>query len=75
MTKYCPNCGHVGKATYNGSLLITLILLCFYILPGLVYEIWRCSKGRVKCPSCGQSAMIPADSPMAKLHIKASNGD
>lgn len=64
--QYCPNCGNVGKGTVRGSLAITLLLLCFFILPGIIYELWRESGGRRKCKVCGANGMIPADSPNAQ---------
>lgn len=52
MTVECIACGHVGKTTTKGSFLITFILLWFAILPGVIYEIWRRSGGKV-CSACG----------------------
>lgn len=51
-TVECLVCGHIGKTKTKGSLLITVVLLFFGILPGLFYEIWRRSGGKV-CSACG----------------------
>lgn len=64
--QYCANCGNIGKGTVRGSLAITLLLLCFFIVPGIIYELWREGGGRKKCKSCGAFGMIPVDSPNAK---------
>lgn len=34
-----PNCGYKGpaKKTRRGSVVVMLILLCFWILPGIIY--------------------------------------
>lgn len=50
----CIACGHVGPKTTKGSFIITLILLIFGIFPGVVYEIWRRSGGKV-CSACKSS--------------------
>jgi hypothetical protein len=67
--KFCMHCGTTSKGEYAGSLWITLILLCFWIVPGLIYETWRVGKGRNICPNCKRHDMVPANSPRA---IKAA---
>lgn len=64
--QYCTSCGFVGKGKYRGSLLTTLFLLLFFLVPGLVYEWWRTRKGPCVCPSCKAETLIPANSPNAK---------
>ncbi|WP_171488556.1 hypothetical protein [Acinetobacter defluvii] len=39
-------------STYRGSIFITLLLLCFAIIPGVIYELWRRHLGKV-CRHCG----------------------
>jgi len=55
MIVYCPNCKHEGKAKSEtpGYILIELILWCFFLLPGLVYSIWRVSSRHYVCSMCG----------------------
>jgi hypothetical protein len=53
-TVECIACGHVGATKVKGSFFITLILLWFAIVPGVIYEIWRRSGGKV-CSACGSS--------------------
>jgi predicted RNA-binding Zn-ribbon protein involved in translation (DUF1610 family) len=50
----CP-CGFSGKAKIKarGSILITLILLCVYVVPGLIYAL-VCSGYKAVCPNCGR---------------------
>ena len=49
-----PNCGFVGvpKKQGKGSTAVLIILLLFWILPGLIYLVvyYGCN---VKCPRCG----------------------
>lgn len=72
----CVNCHYQGKPKkiVKGSILTEIILWCFFIVPGLIYSLWRStSAARVKvCPSCGSENMIPLDSPRAK-QILAGN--
>lgn len=61
-TVECIACGHVGSTKTKGSFIITIVLLCFGFIPGLIYEIWRRSGGKV-CSACGSQSVklyIPA---------------
>ncbi len=51
-TVECIACGHVGEPKTKGSFVITIILLLFGFIPGLLYEVWRRSGGKV-CSACG----------------------
>lgn len=51
-TVECLVCGHVGATKTKGSFAITIILLFIGLLPGIIYEIWRRSGGKV-CGACG----------------------
>lgn len=61
----CPACGTTGqpKQVTRGHLLIEIILWLFFIIPGLIYSIWRLSTRYGACPACGAAGMIPVDSP------------
>ena len=65
---YCKKCGNLGptKRTMKGSFAVELVLWLFFLLPGLVYSIWRLTtKGR-GCSVCGSDDVIPANAPLAK---------
>lgn len=64
----CATCCHEGKAVRKtrGNILIELILWCCFIVPGLIYSIWRQSTKYDACRKCGSSSVLPTDSPMAK---------
>jgi len=68
---YCPNCGCSAKpATITrGSFGIELLLWLFFLIPGLMYSIWRLSSRYKGCPMCKQPGMIPLDSPRAKAML------
>lgn len=61
-TVVCIACGHVGQPKTKGSFAITIILLFIGLLPGIIYEIWRRSGGKV-CSACGSHGVrlyVPA---------------
>lgn len=67
----CKSCGFVGeaKSAVRGSLGIEIVLWLCFIIPGLIYSIWRGSSRYDACPQCGGKEMIPADSPIGKKII------
>ena len=58
----CPNvnCGYKGEAkkTARGSTAVGLLLCCFFLLPGILYFMFK-SGYRYSCPKCGMQ--ISAD--------------
>jgi len=52
----CPNqnCNFkgVGKAVGGKSLIVLLLLLCFFLVPGIIYLFWPIQQ-QVICPQCG----------------------
>jgi flagellar basal body-associated protein FliL len=61
----CLSCGFIGypESKKMGTVLITIVLLCFFILPGLIYMLWRGSSRHNVCPSCGATNLVPITSP------------
>lgn len=59
----CANCGIMNevplKNRMKGSFPIELVLWLFFIIPGIIYTIWRyTSKETVAiCPNCGKSVV------------------
>ena len=70
---YCPNCGHRGgpKRRVKGSFFIELILWLCFLVPGMIYSVWRLTTKEFVCPQCGSPNMIPADAPKAQEAAKA----
>ena len=67
----CTQCGHVGwptKVTKGHFLIEVLLWLCF-LIPGIIYSVWRLTSRHDACPMCGNPHMIPKNSPMAKKFI------
>ena len=66
---YCTACGSVfktPKTVTRGSIIIEIILWLCFLVPGLIYSIWRMTTRYKACPNCKSLTVIPADSPIAK---------
>lgn len=66
--RYCTSCGHEGRGRTRtrGSLLIEIVLWLCFLIPGLIYSIWRQSSKHKVCASCGASSLVPVGSPVAR---------
>lgn len=64
----CSACGHIGssKTAIKGNGLIEIVLWLFFIIPGLIYSIWRSSSRYKVCKKCGSTNLIPLDSPIGQ---------
>lgn len=62
----CKTCGFHGESENDtkGSFGIEVILWLCFIIPGLIYSLWRLSTRRPVCPKCSSSEIIPIDSPL-----------
>ena len=63
--KVCRNCGAIGdpvKKT-NGSFMIEIVLWVCFIVPGLIYTLWRLTSKIDVCRSCGGDQLIPVETP------------
>lgn len=70
--KLCTQCLNQvkPKGVVRGSIIIELGLWLFFLLPGLIYSLWRVAGGREPtCPECGGHNLVPLDSPAAKTLI------
>ena len=63
--RICAACGTVGKAKTitRGSIWIEIILWLFFLVPGLIYSIWRHTTRVQGCGACGGTQLLPLDSP------------
>ena len=68
----CNNCGSVGVSRLKGSGWITFILILFYIIPGLMYMIWRRS-GLGVCGICKSANIKPYAGDTGSTKISESN--
>jgi len=68
----CRKCFHIGPRELNkkGKLSIEIILWLLFIIPGLIYSIWR-RKGRwFACQACGTHHIVPLSSPLGREALK-----
>lgn len=69
-SKICTRCGTASASPeMPGSGWIEL-LLWMYILPGLIYSIWRRSKKSESCPACGCKELIPMATPAGQRLVQ-----
>ena len=72
---HCMDCGEEfdqPSGAWRGNGWIELVLYLFWILPGVVYSIWRRSgKPQWQCPSCGSRRTVPYDSAATRAHRRS----
>ena len=68
----CSACGHVGdtKRSVKGSLGVEIFLWLCFLLPGLIYSLWRQSTYHKACSVCGGTNLIPVNSPVGQKLLK-----
>lgn len=73
---HCTVCGFEGEPESRtpGSMAIEVVLWLCFLLPGLIYSIWRLNKRHAACAKCGSGLLIPCDSPRAIASRKAMRG-
>lgn len=70
---HCMTCGTDGptRTRTRGSILIEIILWLMFIVPGLIYSIWRLTTRRDVCGTCDAETVVPVDAPAAVSHRKS----
>lgn len=68
----CLNCGTVGKpkTKVKGNLLIEIALWLLFLIPGIIYSLWRSGKAYKSCRACGSESLVPLDSPKGQEMVK-----
>ena len=64
----CTVCGAAEspKEYTKGSLLVEIVLWLCFIVPGLIYTIWRHASRYEGCRSCESKDIVPLSSPVGK---------
>lgn len=64
----CTTCGYVGysERTINGNIGVEIFLWLIFLLPGIIYSIYRSSTKMDVCPKCKDPTMIPVTSPIGE---------
>jgi len=57
----CTRCQSVGLKRYmrSGSLRLGMVLLCFFVVPGVLYFLWLLCSGHWGCSTCGSREVVP----------------
>ena len=73
----CTACGHVGATTKvtKGHFGLELLLWLCFLLPGLIYSVWRLTTRYQACPVCGNAQLLPRSSPMAQKFLRENFPD
>lgn len=77
--KHCMTCGTDGptKTQTRGSVFIEILLWICFLVPGLIYSIWRLTTRSKVCRACGAENIVPLNAPAAIGHrnsMAASRG-
>jgi predicted RNA-binding Zn-ribbon protein involved in translation (DUF1610 family) len=69
---FCTSCGHEGPTGQQtkGSIWIEIVLWVCFLVPGLIYSIWRHTTRAPVCKSCGATTLVPPASPVAVAQKK-----
>lgn len=72
----CSRCGHHGYTLgrTKGSAGVELLLWLCFILPGLIYSVWRLSSRRPVCTSCGSDSLVAPSSPIGQRLVAGHAG-
>lgn len=72
----CTVCGYKGgqKRDTPGSFIVEIVLWFFFIIPGVIYTLWRLSSKRYVCPSCGNQSTIAWVTPRGTEIVNVSGG-
>ncbi len=70
---FCMMCGVSAPTRRStlGSFGVEIILWLFFVIPGLIYSVWRRSTRAWACTNCGSRSVVPPHSPAA---LRASAG-
>jgi len=66
--KVCKQCGTVGEPVNStpGSMAIELVLWLCFLIPGLIYSLWRLSRRHSVCRACGSKDLVPVNTPVGQ---------
>lgn len=70
--RICTSCGSTvsPKSHTKGSIWIEIVLWLAFIIPGLIYSIWRLSSKQDVCPVCKKPTLIPLSSPAGQKYAR-----
>lgn len=64
----CGSCGtkNNGKTHTRGSFIMELGLWLCFLIPGLIYSVWRLTTRRKVCTECNSPEIIGLETPRGK---------
>ena len=64
----CTNCetADYPKRHTRGSIVIEIVLWLSFIVPGVVYSLWRLTTKTKICKHCRSPQLVPFDSPAGR---------
>lgn len=70
--KFCLDCKEIVKTKREtqGSIIIELLLWCLFIVPGLIYSIWRSTSRYDVCGICKSKRIISKNHKRAREIIE-----
>lgn len=70
---HCMTCGteDAPARITQGNVAIEIVLWISFIIPGLIYSLWRMNSRHNACRACGARHLAPVKSPAAVKHRKA----
>ncbi|MDP1886131.1 hypothetical protein [Polaromonas sp.] len=72
-TLICKQCGTLnekGSSSLPGSGWIEVVLWLAYVVPGIIYSIWRRTKRNATCAACASRELIQVGTPVGAQLIK-----
>ena len=63
--KVCADCGWIGgpRSRLKGSIGFEVLYWLLFLVPGVIYSIWRLTTRRDVCAACESDAIVSLDSP------------
>ncbi|MFC1524292.1 hypothetical protein ACFL6N_05835 [Thermodesulfobacteriota bacterium] len=64
----CTSCGSRERPIMHtrGSVKVEIILWCCFLLPGLIYSLWKQGGKGWICRECGNNELVPIQTPRGK---------
>lgn len=64
----CSRCGTKAKpkTRVKGGMGTEIVLWLLFIVPGVIYSIWRLTTKTKVCPACESEELVPPDSPVGQ---------
>ncbi len=65
---FCIQCEQFGKPqkVTKGSFVIEVVMWLAFIIPGIIYGLWRLTSRYQGCRFCGSTQIVPMSSPKAQ---------